>query len=157
MPITKTGNFTMTYSHHEQDPDDEQMVYGMPNYHVICFSTEDNKGMSIPSIFFVPREIELPDELKNRHSFVRLSYNPETGQKIDEWLHKNCEHMIECDKFISTKDQPDMEMETSRLITSYHHRDLKLELSHEKLHSIYINSRILESCETEDTEEEGDK
>lgn len=74
----------------------------MNNYHVICFSTEDNNSVSMPTIYFIPKDVKLPHLLTKR--FKRCTYEFDEhncdGAWLNQWLEKNCVQRIDHANFM---------------------------------------------------------
>lgn len=106
--MTKS-NLTITYGTFRQDEDDPEMKYLEPNYNIIAFSTEDNDSVSIPTLFFIPKDIKLPDTLYNGR-FVRCSFESgvdyNEGVEIVQWLATNSDHKMKINKFVVGVNRP---------------------------------------------------
>ena len=94
-------NFTMEYAKlvkDEDDSDPELCHYVKPNYNVVAFSTEDFVGASMPSLFFIPKELKLPEVLSK--NFYRYTYDDDPDFDLEKWLQDNAEHVLEVNKTI---------------------------------------------------------
>jgi hypothetical protein len=96
--MTHPKTLSMTYSDIVKNSDDPEMILSRPRYNVFSFSTQDSKGFTLPTIYFVPKEIELPVSLQNKEGFLNCTYQSKTetiGAEINIWLEKNSEHKFD--------------------------------------------------------------
>lgn len=143
--MTQT-QYNMTYAKLVQDSDDSDMFDCIPQYNIICFSTRDINGSSIPALYFIPKDIKFPKELiiTSNDRFVSSPYNLEDGQYLHKWLDDNADHCMNANMFVSVNNFGDNLIERSQLIplitpdiTSYSSPELLIE---DKLITIYIKN-----------------
>lgn len=95
------SKYVFQYSKLKMDEDDKEMIYSDPQYNMIFFATQDQYGFTIPRVYFVPKDVKLPDSLTdmNTHqSFLHCTYQSETdmtGAEIENWLTMNSAHVFD--------------------------------------------------------------
>ena len=76
------------------DEDDDQHTYWQSKFRIISFVTDDGKAMSVPVVYFVPREVAIPDFIK---SFNVGYYQDDTEiDKMVKWVKANSVYNQQC-------------------------------------------------------------
>lgn len=99
--------FTMTYAELIADENEPDLLFREPLFHVIGLSTCDSVGKSIPILYFITIDTELPMVLKrnNRNArYVKLNYNT-VSEELQQWLHTNASHSIRMDTIVDIMNE----------------------------------------------------
>lgn len=94
--------------------DDMFNTYISPLYNIVAVSSEYEKKISLPTLYFIPKQIPLPPILSNK--FMRCVYEDENnhpGSEIEKWLERNSEHSMRLDKFVCVVNKKNVEQTTS--------------------------------------------
>ena len=94
-----TTNPICLYSNSINASNDEKFVEA--NYNVVLFSTEDGDSVSLPYVYLVPKEIQLPREISQ--GFFRCTYDTdgdETGSSLGKWLKENAIAVLKPKSFV---------------------------------------------------------
>lgn len=98
------GVLNMQYATLWQDSDPE-FKFQKPLFHIVSFSTDDGKTLSPPTIYFVPKEYDLPAPLLRQQTLSGpYGSDDHIVVQMETWLDKHAAHVFQTDTAIMATD-----------------------------------------------------